>query len=230
MRKKILMWSLLVLGVLAVAAGLWWTGKQVMGHFAQTRQDRDQLRELLRQRELLMKERAAQEARIAALEPKAAELEAIRSALASGVVLADISAAMKATGGATAERLLAFGATRLLIHGREDEDARRAFDQALEMMQWDSKLRAVCAAQAGLASAGRPVTPLADCKRLATLQAEAAAAAAAAASAAQAQQQAQQSSSSPLTSPVAEPAAGTRAAPAAAVPTPGANRPADARR
>jgi len=177
MLKKILIRSLLVLGVLAIGAGLWWTGKQVVGHFSQTRQDRDQLRELLRQRELLMKERAAQDARIAALEPKAAELEAIRSALASGVILGDITAAMKAPGGATADRLLAFGAARLLIHGREDEDARRAFDQALEIMQWDSKLRSVCAAQAGLASAGRPIIPLADCKRLASLQANATSAA-----------------------------------------------------
>jgi hypothetical protein len=217
MLKKILIRSLLALGVLAIGAGLWWTGKQVIGHFTQTRQDRDQLRELLRQRELLMKERAAQEARLAVLEPKAAELEAIRSALASGVILSDIMAAMKAPGGATAERLLAFGAARLLIHGREDDEARRAFDQALEMMQWDSKLRAVCAAQAGLASAGRPIIPLADCKRLSTLQANPASPA---------------TEAPPATPPAAkvDPAAGAKAVPAGSSGTAGAPRPAESRR
>lgn len=228
MLKKILIRSLLALVVLALGAGLWWAGKQLLGHLNQTRQDREQVAELLRQRESLMKDRAAQQARIAALEPQAAELEAIRSALASGVVLADVMAAMKAPGGATPERLLAFGAARLLIHGREDEDARRAFDQALEMMNWDSKLRAVCAAQAGLASAGRPVTPLADCKRLASLQAEAAAAAQMAQAVAQAQAKAKaEEQAAPQTQ---TPGAAGSAAAAAAGTKPAEARPGEARR
>lgn len=172
MIKKILFRSLLGLIVLALGVGLWWVWRQAGGALNQVRQDRVELAELNRQRDVLLKERAALQARVAALEPQAAELEAIRSALASGVILADLSAALKAPGGVTAERLLALGASRLLIHGREDDEARRAFDQALEMMQWDSRLRAVCAAQAGLASAGRPIIPLADCKRLSRIKTE----------------------------------------------------------
>jgi hypothetical protein len=174
MIKKILIRSLLGLLAVAVAAGLWWGWTQARNALDQVRKDRAELAETTRQRDVLLKERAARDARLAILEPQAAELESIRAALASGVVLNDLAVGLKAPGGVTAERLLALGATRLLIHGREDEEARRAFDQALDMMQWDSRLRAVCAAQAGLASAGRPIMPLADCKRLATLQAEAA--------------------------------------------------------
>jgi len=174
MIKKILIRSLLGLLAVAIAAGLWWGWTRASSALDQIRQDRTQLAETTRQRDVLLKERAARDARLAILEPQAAELESIRAALASGVVLNDLAVGLKAPGGVTAERLLALGATRLLIHGREDEEARRAFDQALDMMQWDSRLRAVCAAQAGLASAGRPIMPLADCKRLATLQAEAA--------------------------------------------------------
>jgi len=177
MIKKILFRSLIGLAIVAIGAGIWWSWRQASGALSQVRQDRAQLTELNRQRDVLLKDRAALQARVAVLEPQAAELEAIRSALASGVILGDLAAALKAPGGVTAERLLALGASRLLIHGREDEEARRAFDQALEMMQWDSRLRSVCAAQAGLASAGRPIIPLADCKRLGALQAAAAAAA-----------------------------------------------------
>jgi hypothetical protein len=169
--KKILLIVLIALVAAALIAGLWWGWRQASAALAEVRADRVELAETQRQREMLLKERAALQAKLATLEPQAAELEAIRSALASGVVLSDISAALKTPGGVTAERLLALGASRLLIFGREDEDARRAFDQALEMMQWDSRLRAVCAAQAGLASAGRPVVPLADCKRLSAIQA-----------------------------------------------------------
>ena len=175
MIKKILLRSLIGLAIVAIGAGIWWSWQQGSGALSQVRQDRAQLVELNRQRDILLKDRAALQARVAVLEPQAAELEAIRSALASGVILGDLSTALKAPGGVTAERLLALGASRLLIHGREDEEARRAFDQALEMMQWDSRLRSVCAAQAGLASAGRPIIPLADCKRLGALAATAAA-------------------------------------------------------
>jgi hypothetical protein len=175
MLKKILFRGLIGLIVLALGAGLWWAGLQGSRALARVSQDRIELAELTRQRDVLLKDRAALQARVAALEPQAAELEAIRSALASGVVLGDLSAALKGPGGVTAERLLALGASRLLIHGREDEEARRAFDQALEMMQWDSRLRSVCAAQAGLASAGRPIIPLADCKRLGSQRSDASA-------------------------------------------------------
>lgn len=174
MIKKILIRSLLGLIAAAIVAGLWWGWTLARGALDQIRQDRTQLAETTRQRDVLLKERAARDARLAVLEPQAAELESIRAALASGVVLTDLAVGLKSPGGVTAERLLALGATRLLIHGREDEEARRAFDQALDMMQWDSRLRSVCAAQSGLASAGRPIIPLADCKRLAALQAEAA--------------------------------------------------------
>jgi hypothetical protein len=174
MLKKILFRGLIGLIVLALGAGLWWAWSQGSRALSQIGQDRIELAELKRQRDILLKDRAALQARVATLEPQAAELEAIRSALASGVILADLSTALKGPGGVTAERLLALGASRLLIHGREDEEARRAFDQALEMMQWDSRLRSVCAAQAGLASAGRPIIPLADCKRLGSQRSDAA--------------------------------------------------------
>jgi len=51
-----------------------------------------------------------------------------------------------------------------LIKGKEDPEVEAAFQKALELADWSSRLKAVCAAQAGLSAAGKEVKMLTECK------------------------------------------------------------------
>jgi carbonic anhydrase len=55
------------------------------------------------------------------------------------------------------------GALRLLTKGAEDPETISAFQKALEMAEWSSRLKSICAAQNALAAAGQKVKVLADC-------------------------------------------------------------------
>lgn len=121
--------------------------------------------------------------RLQGLQRKSNELDAVRAALASGVALDDIEAAARGRP-PSPERMLAQGAIRMLTKGSTDGEVRQLFEKALELVEWNARLRSVCAAQAGLIAAGQKIEMLADCRTLAA--AEAAAAAAAKAAAAQA--------------------------------------------
>ena len=114
-------------------------------------------------------------------------LDASRYALASGIALKDIQAAADAVDaaavplnpqpaedgapqqkpgskGMNADRLLATGALRMLIYGESDQKALDAFEKALEMVDLKSKLKAVCAAQAGIAASGKDIDILSECQ------------------------------------------------------------------
>ncbi|NBS67139.1 MAG: hypothetical protein EBT33_22890, partial [Betaproteobacteria bacterium] len=117
--------------------------------------------------------------RMQGLQRKANELDAVRAALASGVALEDIEAAAR-TRPPSAERALAQGAVRMLTKGSTDAEVRQLFEKALELVEWNSRLKSLCAAQAGLIAAGQKIEMLADCRTLAAAEAAAAAARAAA--------------------------------------------------
>ena len=104
------------------------------------------------------------EAKVKDLAAKARELEAVKAAFANGVLLGDIEGIYKGLKtGLSAERQLSLGAVRLLTNGPKDPETVNAFNKALEMADWSSRLNAVCAAQNALVAAGEKITVLADC-------------------------------------------------------------------
>jgi hypothetical protein len=109
---------------------------------------------------------SSQSSRMAELINKESELEAVKAALSGGQALLDVEAAAKAAKIESPERYLAIGALRLLVKGSNDPSAAKAFEKALEMNQWNVRLRSVCAAQAGMLASGLKVDILADCKRI----------------------------------------------------------------
>ena len=121
--------------------------------------------------------------RMQGLQRKANELDAVRAALANGIALEDIEAAAR-TRSPSAERALAQGAVRMLTKGSTDAEVRQLFEKALELVEWNTRLKSLCAAQAGLIAAGQKIEMLADCRTLAAAEAAAAAARAATAQAA----------------------------------------------
>lgn len=212
--------GLLGLLVIAGAGGTWW-----MWNKASVTQA-----ELTSVSNELEASRAAIESmseRMQGLQRKSNELDAVRAALASGVALEDIEAAARGRP-PSAERMLAQGAIRMLTKGSTDTEVKQLFEKALELVEWNARLRSVCAAQAGLIAAGQKMEMLADCRTLAAAEAAAAAAAkAAAAQAAAAQAAAAQAAAAPQpaarpgTAPAAKGGSTTSAAAPAAAPAAG---------
>lgn len=100
------------------------------------------------------------------LQKKAAELDAARAALAGGTAIAAVEAAARAAKPVTPEHFLAIGGIRLLVKGASDPEALAAFEKALQVANWPASLRSACAAQAGMAAAGRTVERSSDCAKL----------------------------------------------------------------
>ena len=131
----------------------------------------------------LKEELASNAQELADLRIKGGILDASKAALASGVALRDIQAAATAesaasteeeigessensrmsSDGMTPDRLLATGALRMLIYGETDQKALTAFEKALEIVDLQSKLKAVCAAQAGIVASGKQINVLSEC-------------------------------------------------------------------
>ena len=83
---------------------------------------------------------------ISELTKKSKEYDAVKTALSGGQALLDIEAAAAKAKVESPERYLAIGALRLLVKGKDDPSTAAAFEKALDMVQWNSKLKSVCAA------------------------------------------------------------------------------------
>ena len=124
----------------------------------------DEVTEAQEELEKLTKELAQAKEKVEELEPAAKELAAVKDSFANGVVLQDYEAFIKAQKGPIiSERQLGLGAMRLLTKGAQDPETVSAFQKALEMAEWSSRLKSICAAQNALAAAGQKVKVLADC-------------------------------------------------------------------
>jgi hypothetical protein len=187
--KRLILEVLLGLLVIAGAGGTWWMWNKAAVLQAELASVSNEL-EAGRAAIESMTERSQ------ALQRKANELDAVRAALASGVALEDIEAAARSRP-PSAERALAQGAVRMLTKGSTDTEVRQLFEKALELVEWNARLKSLCAAQAGLIAAGQKLEMLGDCRTLAAAEAAAAAAKAAAAQAAAAQAAAQAPPPSP---------------------------------
>lgn len=106
-----------------------------------------------------------QKASMATLLEKERQLDAAREALSSGVMLQDLDAILKSPQAQTPDRILAQGALRLLILGKDDPGVAESFDRALKMMDIQNRMAAICAAQAGMVAAGQDIQMLSECQK-----------------------------------------------------------------
>jgi carbonic anhydrase len=109
-------------------------------------------------------ELAASKEMLPPLMTKAQELEAVKAAFSSGTVLKDLEAAYaKEKKGLSPERQLGLAGLRLLTNGTKDPATVEAFQKALEMTDWKSQQKVICAAQNALAAAGEKVKVMSEC-------------------------------------------------------------------
>jgi carbonic anhydrase len=166
MKKYLRLIIEIVLGLLLVGAGAFgymnFAGKKHISHeLTEVAESLDEAKEELAKTSEELREA---EAKVKELSAKARELEAVKAAFANGVLLGDVEGIYKGLKtGLSAERQLSLGAIRLLTNGAKDPETVSAFNKALEMADWSSRLNAVCAAQNALVAAGEKITVLADC-------------------------------------------------------------------
>ena len=109
-------------------------------------------------------ELAASKEMLPTLMTKAQELEAVKAAFSTGMVLKDLEAAYaKEKKGLSSERQLGLAGVRLLTNGTKDPATVEAFQKALEMTDWKGQQKIICAAQNALAAAGEKVKVMSEC-------------------------------------------------------------------
>lgn len=167
--KKILIGIAVVLLVALAAGGsygtwhFWSRASALESELAAAQADRTKLES---ETKTLAENDQQTEKALTELRAKAAELDAARAALAGGTAIAAVEAAAKAAKPVTPEHFLAIGGIRLLVKGASDPEALAAFERALQVANWPASLRSACAAQAGMAAAGRAVERSSDCAKL----------------------------------------------------------------
>lgn len=166
MKKHLRLILEILMGLLlagAVTVAYWsYSGKShVMGELTEASEGMEEAQQELDKTSKELKE--AQE-KVAEYESAAKQMAAMKEAFSNGVVLQDYEAFIKAQKGPIiSERQLGLGALRLMTKGPDDPDTVSAFEKALEMAEWTSRLKSICAAQNALAAAGQKVKVLADC-------------------------------------------------------------------
>ena len=109
-------------------------------------------------------ELAASKELLPPLMTKAQELDAVKAAFSTGIVLKDLEAAYaKEKKGLSPERQLGLAGVRLLTNGTQDPATVEAFQKALEMTDWKAQQKVICAAQNALAAAGQKVKVMSEC-------------------------------------------------------------------
>ena len=97
------------------------------------------------------------------LEAKVKELEAVKSAFASGAILKDLEALYAKDKKLSTEKQLGLAGVRMLTHGGKDPSTIEAFNKALEMTDWKGQQKVVCAAQKALLASGEKVKVMSEC-------------------------------------------------------------------
>ena len=97
------------------------------------------------------------------LKAKVQELEAVKTAFSGGEILKDLEAVYSKQKGLSTERQLGMAALRQLTLGSKDPSTIEAYRKTLEMADWKSRSKAVCAAQYALAAAGEKVNVMSEC-------------------------------------------------------------------
>ena len=140
--------GLLLAGAVTVAYWSYSGKSHVMGELTEASEGMEEAQQELDKTAKELKE--AQE-KVAEYEPAAKQMAAMKEAFSNGVVLQDYEAFIKAQKSPIiSERQLGLGALRLMTKGPDDPDTVSAFEKALEMAEWTSRLKSICAAQNAL--------------------------------------------------------------------------------
>ncbi|NQW81990.1 MAG: carbonic anhydrase family protein, partial [Polaromonas sp.] len=161
---KRLFFEILLLGALGAAGFFGWTqwnaGLSNVDKLTELTAESDTSTQKLARAEAELKANADE---IGTMRGKSQELDAVKAALANGETLKDLEAAYKKEKSLSAERQVGLGALRLLTKGSKDPTTIDAFRKALDIADWGSRKKVICAAQIALAAAGEKVTVLNDC-------------------------------------------------------------------
>jgi carbonic anhydrase len=103
------------------------------------------------------------QSQIAPLKTSLQELEAVKAAFSTGVVLKDLESIYAKEKKLSAERQLGLAGVRLLTKGTKDPATVEAFQKTLEMTDWKGQQKVICAAQNALAAAGEKVKVMSEC-------------------------------------------------------------------
>ena len=159
--------AIILLAISTAGAGYFgWTQKKSSAAATeQVAELTQQVEEADKKIEATEEELAASKEKLPALMTKAQELEAVKAAFASGMVLKDLEAAYaKEKKALSTERQLGLAGVRLLTNGTKDPATVEAFQKALEMTDWKGQQKVICAAQNALAAAGEKVKVMSECQ------------------------------------------------------------------
>ncbi len=168
MKKWIVMTGVLLLTTIGAGTFAFLKFKEASTLSAELESLRQEFDDQKEQLEALTKSEGDGPSPLAVMQQKAKEFDAVRDALSNGQVLTDYEMIVKAQKTPSADRILGLGALRLLVKGKEDPGVVSAFEEALKLMDIESRMQATCAAQAGMRATGAQIKMLSECERLAS--------------------------------------------------------------
>lgn len=161
---KIIAIILLALSTAGASYFGWTQKKTSTAATAQVAELTEKVEEADKKIEAAAEELAASKELLPPLMTKVQELDAVKAAFSTGVVLKDLEAAYaKEKKGLSPERQLGLAGVRLLTNGTQDPATVEAFQKALEMTDWKAQQKVICAAQNALAAAGQKVKVMSEC-------------------------------------------------------------------
>jgi carbonic anhydrase len=158
--------AIILLAISTAGAGYFgWTQKKTNAAVTEQVEELTQkVEEADKKVEATEEELAASKEMLPPLMTKAQELEAVKAAFSSGTILKDLEALYaKEKKGVSTDRQLGLAGVRLLTNGTKDPATVEAFQKALEMTDWKSQQKVICAAQNALAAAGEKVKVMSEC-------------------------------------------------------------------
>jgi len=163
---RIIVEVLLALALVGSGTFGWMQYKSVGTSSSQVAELEDKTAETEKKLEAVEEELKQAQEEVQAAEPfksKAQELEAVKVAFSGGEILKDLEATYSKQKGLSTERQLGMAAVRQLTLGSKDPSTLEAYRKTLEMADWKSRSKAVCAAQMALAAAGEKVKVMSEC-------------------------------------------------------------------
>jgi carbonic anhydrase len=164
--KRTIAEVLLALALIGSGTFGWMQYKSVGASSGQVTELEDKTAEVEKKLTATEEELTHAKAEVEAAEPlkvKAQELDAVKAAFSGGEILKDLEATYNKQKGLSTERQLGLAAVRLLTLGSKDPSTVEAFRKTLEMTDWKSRAKAICAAQNALAAAGEKITVMSEC-------------------------------------------------------------------
>ena len=163
---RIIIEVLLALALVGSGTFGWMQYKSVGASTSQVSELEDKTAEVEKKLEATEEELKEAKEAVEAAEPlkaKVQELEAVKTAFSGGEILKDLEAVYSKQKGLSTERQLGMAALRQLTLGSKDPSTIEAYRKTLEMADWKSRSKAVCAAQFALAAAGEKVNVMSEC-------------------------------------------------------------------